>query len=96
MHVQRTHENRYLDAAVIEIFIGLHFFDSHHFAIGRSNDGILINGKHSFGDPEKRYDKDQQAQGNNRDQGSDQGIIKAQEIKGQKIDHTKNDGSYGN
>ena len=62
MHIQRAHKNRNLYAAISKIFIGLYFFNGHYFTIGRSDNSIFLNGKHSFGNPKKGNDEKQENQ----------------------------------
>lgn len=41
MNISNGHEYRYHYAAVMEIFVFLHFFDHHYLAVSGSNDSFL-------------------------------------------------------
>jgi hypothetical protein len=96
VHVCRTHKNGNLYTAVVKIFFIRNFFDYHHLAVGRANNIILMNGFLPGGNAEKGYDKKQEGQAEDKDYPVQQGLVKADKIKGDQVDHGKYDGAEGN
>src|SRR4051812_22866757 len=57
MDIGRTHKNRYLQPAILEIFFIHYLFDDHHFSIRRADDKVISPGQLAVRHPEKRNEK---------------------------------------
>lgn len=58
VHIDRAHENAYLQAFVLKILVFLGFLNYHYFAVGRGNKQVFARFKTTTWVPEKLQNRD--------------------------------------